>query len=323
LSTDVAGRIGAALDGSLDCSAVDDSTLLHELTPVAESLLERHLNQTKEWFPHEYVPWERGPQVVVDRPWRPEDSSMAPAVRSALFVNLLTEDNLPYYLRDVQRLFGSDDVWGTWTCRWTAEEARHSVVIRDYLTLVNAIDPIELERGRMTQMSTAQVPDPPSTAHGVLYLSLQELATRISHHNTGKLIDDPAGQEVMKRVAFDENFHYLFYRDLATAAFDIDPSAMMCALESELVNFSMPGTGIPGFAAHSRAISKAGIYDFRVHHEQILVPVVLRHWGVGQRTGLDAPAERAQESIVSHIEKVGRVAARLAERAGEVNPDRS
>lgn len=289
--------------------------MLEALTPVAESLLARHLSQTKEWFPHEFVPWERGPDVVVGRPWQPEDSTMVPAVRSALYVNLLTEDNLPYYLRDVQRLFGNDDVWGQWTRRWTAEEARHSIVIRDYLTLVNAIDPVELERSRMTQMSTAHVPDPPSTAHGVLYLSLQELATRISHHNTGKLIDDPAGQEVMKRVAFDENFHFLFYRDLATAAFELDPSTMLCALETELVNFAMPGTGIPGFSAHARAISRAGIYDFRVHYEQILVPVVLRHWAVGQRTGLTPEAARAQEAIIAHVDKVGRVAARLGERA--------
>ena len=164
---------------------MDDVTLLRELTPTAEKLYERHLAQTKEWFPHEYVPWDRGPSVVVDRPWRPEDSGLPQAVRSALFVNLLTEDNLPYYLRDVQRLFGGNDVWGQWTRRWTAEEARHSVVIRDYLTLSNAIDPIELERGRMQQMSTAQVPDPPTTAQGLVYLALQELATRISHHNTG------------------------------------------------------------------------------------------------------------------------------------------
>ena len=296
---------------------MDDAALLHELTPVAEGLYERHLAQTKEWFPHEYVPWHRGPAVVVDRPWRAEDSALPDGVRSALFVNLLTEDNLPYYLRDVQRLFGSDDVWGQWTRRWTAEEARHSIVIREYLTLTNALDPIELERGRMMQMSTAQVPDPPSTAQGVLYLALQELATRISHHNTGKLLADPAGQEVMKRVAFDENFHYLFYRDLATAAFDVDPSAMMVALEAELRAFAMPGTGIPDFAAHSRAISRAGIYDFRVHHEQILVPVVLRHWAVSARGDLSPEAQRAQVSIVAHVDKVGRVAARIAERVGE------
>ena len=54
----------------------------------------------------------------------------------------------------------------------------------------------------------------------------------------------------------------------------------------------MPGTGIPGFDAHAAAIAKAGIYDFAIHHDQILVPVVLRHWGIESLTGLDAEAER-------------------------------
>jgi acyl-[acyl-carrier-protein] desaturase len=209
---------------------MDDASLLRALEPVAEALFERHLAQAREWFPHEYVPWDRGPEVVVGRPWHPGLSAVPEAVQSALFVNLLTEDNLPYYLRDVQRLLGTDDVWGHWTRRWTAEEARHSIVIRDYLTLANAIDPVKLERARMVQMSTAKVPDPVSAAHGIVYLALQELATRITHQNTGRLIADPAGREVMKRVAFDENLHYLFYRDLASAAFDMYPSTIMCEL---------------------------------------------------------------------------------------------
>ena len=34
--------------------------LLLELEPEAERLLERHLAVAEEWFPHEYVPWDRG-----------------------------------------------------------------------------------------------------------------------------------------------------------------------------------------------------------------------------------------------------------------------
>ena len=51
----------------------------------------------------------------------------------------------------------------------------------------------------------------------------------------------------MKRVAADENLHYLFYRDLVTAAIELDPSAMMIAIERQIRTFQMPGTGIPGF----------------------------------------------------------------------------
>ena len=107
------------------------------------------------------------------------------------------------------------------------------------------------------------------------------------------------GYEIMKRVASDENRHHLFYRDLATAALELDPSGMVIAIERQVREFEMPGTGIVDFDAHARAIAKAGIYDFQIHHAQILVPVVLRHWGVeepdrAQRRGRAGPRRAAQ-----------------------------
>ena len=38
---------------------MDDATLLRELEPTVETLLGRHLTTTKEWFPHEVVPYSR------------------------------------------------------------------------------------------------------------------------------------------------------------------------------------------------------------------------------------------------------------------------
>jgi acyl-[acyl-carrier-protein] desaturase len=299
---------------------MNDAAVLRELAPAAERLVERHLSQTREWFPHELVPWELGPSVRPDVPWDESESPLPAAVRSALYVNLLTEDNLPYYLRDVDRMFGQHGgPWSEWVRRWTAEESRHATVIREYLTLTRAVCPVELERGRMAQMSSGEVPEPPTAMRGLAYLSIQELATRISHLNTGKLLPDRHGREIMKRVAVDENYHHLFYRDAAAAAFDLDASEMMVALEAEVTAFAMPGTGIPNFKEHSRAISRAGIYDFRSHHEQILVPLVVRHWGVAERRGLKPEAERAQHSVLEHIEKLGRVVARMAERAAETS----
>ena len=67
---------------------------------------------------------------------------------------------------------------------------------------------------------------------------------------------------------------------------------MVCALERQVRTFEMPGTGILDFEAHAKAIAKAGIYDFGIHHDQILVPVVLRHWGVEALEGLTPEAER-------------------------------
>jgi acyl-[acyl-carrier-protein] desaturase len=294
---------------------MDDVALLAELEPVAEQLLERHLAATKMWYPHAMVPWSRGEDFEPDYEWDPAEADVPAPVRSALYVNLLTEDNLPYYFRDIHRMYGhGGGAWGEWTRRWTAEEGRHAMVIRDYLMVTRSVDPVWLEDGRMAQMSTGQVPEPPTAAHGFCYLTLQELATRISHRNTGKVLTDKVGYEIMARVATDENHHFLFYRDVAKAAFEVDPSTTMKALADEVQNFVMPGTGIPGFVEHSKAIAKEGIYDLVSHHEQILVPVVLRHWAIEDVVGLDDEGERARDAVLSYISKSGRVAARLAER---------
>jgi len=297
---------------------VNESELLNELTPVAESLLERHLATSKEWFPHDYVPYSRGRDHVRGHQWTPDDADLdgheiTPEVRSALLVNLLTEDNLPYYFRTVEQMFGTDGAWGTWVRRWTAEEGRHSMAIYGYLMTTRAIDPVELERSRMAQVSGGQTPNPP-LHEGFIYLALQELATRISHRNTGALLGDPAGYEVMKRVGSDENLHQLFYRDLAAAAIEADPNTMMIAMEKQVRNFAMPGTGIPDFDRHAALIAKAGIYDLQVHHEQILVPVVLRQWDAANIGGLTGDGAIAQEKLMKRLATSERVAKRFADK---------
>ena len=293
-------------------AATTPEAFISELEPEVARLLERHVTQSKEWFPHSLVPWSRGRDFDESWEWSPEETDIPSEVRSSLFVNLLTEDNLPYYFRTIESMFGRESAWGEWSRRWTAEEGRHSIVIRDYLTVTRALDPVDLERGRMAQVSCGQVPEPQLPSDGLVYVALQELATRIAHHNTGKLLDDPAGYEVMKRVVGDENRHHLFYRDLVHAGIELDPSGMVLAIEKQVREFAMPGTGIVDFGRHARAIARAGIYDFQIHHDQILAPVVLRHWGVEQLTGLTDDAERARDALLSRIERIGRAGRRLA-----------
>jgi acyl-[acyl-carrier-protein] desaturase len=169
----------------------------------------------------------------------------------------------------------------------------------------------------MAQMCAAVVPEPDTVPDALSYVALQELATRVSHWNTGKLLTDKVGTDIMARVAADENLHYLFYRDLVTAALELEPSRTMCAITRQALEFEMPGVGIIDFSSHAAAIARAGIYDFAIHHEQILCGVVLRHWKVESLTGLSADAERARDTLMVHIDRVGRVGRRFAERRAE------
>jgi acyl-[acyl-carrier-protein] desaturase len=168
----------------------------------------------------------------------------------------------------------------------------------------------------MAQVSGGIAPQPASAMRGMIYVTLQELATVISHLNTGKLLTDPAGYEIMKRVSVDENFHYLFYRDITSAALELDPSGFVLALEQEVNGFAMPGVGIPDFDQHAKVIANAGVYDFAIHHDKILQPVALRHWKLEELTGLSDEAERSRDRTLKYIARLGKVAARLKARRG-------
>lgn len=298
---------------------MDEKALLNEIAPAAEKLLARHMGVSKEWFPHEFIPYNRGRDFVPGEQWVAQDADfgdvgheMDEAVRTSLFVNLLTEDNLPYYTRDISSLFGNDSAFGEWGRNWTAEEGRHSIVIRDYLTVTRAVDPVALERARMQQVRGGQVPTPSSLFEALAYLTMQELATRIAHRNTGKMMKDEIGTAIMSRVGNDENLHYLFYRDLTTAALEADPSSMVIGMEQAVRTFSMPGIGITDFDHMAREIARAGIYNLAIHHDQILEPVVIRHWKVSEIEGLSAEAEQARIALIDRIERTGRVGKRLS-----------
>ena len=291
---------------------------LKDLGPTAEKLMEKHLNMTKEWFPHEMVPWSIGRDFTPGEKWDETEHALPEGVRSALFVNLLTEDNLPYYFNALDVAFSRDGIWGEWARRWTAEEHRHSIVLRDYLTVTRMVDPVVLERARMDQVSTGIIPEPVSPEDTVAYVALQELATRVVHRNTGKMVDEPMGYAIMARIAADENLHYIFYRDITQVSLDRDPNVTMEAIERQVRSFAMPGTGIQGFAAHAMAIAKAGIYDFALHYEQVIKPVVLRSWKVESLTGLDARGERARERLMKFISRLEIAARRVNERKEEI-----
>jgi acyl-[acyl-carrier-protein] desaturase len=285
---------------------------------AAGRLLERHYAMSREWFPHELVPWGSGRDPEPGWDGRPDPSTLPPGVLSALFVNLLTEDNLPHYFHSIASRFEPDSPIGEWTRRWTAEEQRHSIAIRDWICVTRQLNLVDLERARMQQVAGGFDTGIRSSSlgDGLVYLALQELATRVSHRNTGQMLTDPAGTAIMNRVAADENLHFLFYRDLVSAVLEESPSDVVLAIERQVREFAMPGTGIPNFTAHAAAIAAIGIYDYRVHYEQILTPLVLKHWQLEKIEGLSDDAERSRDATLLWIARVGRVARRMAQATG-------
>jgi acyl-[acyl-carrier-protein] desaturase len=148
---------------------------------------------------------------------------------------------------------------------------------------------------------------------GVVFTSIQELATRLSHRNTGLLTDDERAVKLTARIATDENLHYVFYRDLAAAAFEIDPSAAMLALRRQVIGFQMPGAGMVGFSEKARAMARVGIYNLGIHLEQVLRPILFTHWKITEIEGLSDEAASARDDILAYLARVERVAGKLGE----------
>jgi acyl-[acyl-carrier-protein] desaturase len=280
------------------------TALLMELEPVVEANLNRHLEKAKPWNPHDYVPWSRGRDFAFlgGQDWDPQDSQLDEVAKAAMVVNLLTEDNLPSYHREIAARFGLDGPWGQWVGQWTAEEGRHSIAIRDYLIVTRGVDPEELERLRMLHTAAGYDSGDKTIIEALVYVSFQELATRISHRNTGKASGCPIADQLLARIAADENLHMVFYRNLVAAAFDTMPDATMQAVAKEVINFQMPGAGMPGFAENAVTIAKAGIYDLRVHLDEVVRPV-LRFWNVFERD-LTGDAARARDDMAAFLDFV-------------------
>ncbi|GAS94461.1 acyl-[acyl-carrier-protein] desaturase desA1 [Mycolicibacterium canariasense] len=292
-----------------------DLQLLHELEPVVEKQINRHLSMRKDWNPHDYIPWSDGKNFYAlgGEEWHPEQSKLSEVARIAMVTNLLTEDNLPSYHREIAMNFTMDGPWGFWVNRWTAEENRHGIALRDYLLVTRSIDPIELEELRVEQVTRGFSPGQnqqggdelfaESLFDSVIYVTFQELATRVSHRNTGKACNEPIADQLLGRISADENLHMIFYRDVSAAGLDIAPNQAMKSLHKVLTNFKMPGYTIPDFRRKAVVIATGGVYDPRIHLDDIVMPV-LKKWRIFEREDFTGEAAKLRDEVGKHVEEL-------------------
>jgi acyl-[acyl-carrier-protein] desaturase len=259
-------------------------------------LFDEHRERREHWYFHEFVPWERGRNYLTE-PWDVSQCTISEAARTSLVLNLLTEDNLPYYHSAVESRIPEGSALADWNRLWTAEEGQHAIALRSYLLTSRNCNPRALEDDRLSVMTTGYQPSWQNIAELFAYTAAQELATRVSHRNAGKLTDDPVAFELMRLIAADENHHFIFYKGAMTALLKVAPSLAIEGVYKALSNFEMPGTVIPGFLRRSIEIAKAGVYNLRIHHDRVLQPL-LRDWNVAALENLSTKAAEIQEKLM-------------------------
>jgi acyl-[acyl-carrier-protein] desaturase len=288
--------------------------LVEAIDAEVERLTAEHLARRADWYFHDVVPWERG-ESFREKPWDVSQCTISENARTALILNLLTEDNLPYYHALIEKHMPRTSAFTRWNHLWTAEEGQHAIAIRSYLLTSRNCDPDELEDDRKATMINGYQPSYDDPTEIFAYTAAQELATRVSHRNAGKITDDPAAFELMRLIATDENHHFIFYKGVMQAMLDQSADQVLGGIYRVFDNFQMPGVAMPNFLRRSVEVAKAGVYNLRIHHDRVVVPLI-KEWKIADLTGLKPAAAELQDKIMSLPAQIMSKAERFEERVG-------
>lgn len=105
-----------------------------------------------------------------------------------------TEKNLPKYVLQLEATMGGNSAIEEWIGRWSAEEDRHGDLIGRFLNVTYLVNTWQMEEVRMYNMTYGSVPQPVSAMDAVAYVTMQELATKESHNNTGLIVKRELGE---------------------------------------------------------------------------------------------------------------------------------
>ncbi|MBJ8343759.1 acyl-ACP desaturase [Antrihabitans sp. YC2-6] len=278
---------------------MNDGALLSALAPVVDDNLRRHVAESVVWEPHDFVPFDEGRNYAFmgGDDWSPEQSTLSDVGKLALSVSLLAADNMPSFHRELAYQLRTGP-WWRWVGRWTAEENRHAIVLRNYLVVTRAVDPVELERVRMAHM-TANFRYPSMGLLQVLAnAAFDETASSIRHRNSAGVVGEPLAASICNRIALDDELQRTFYANILTAALEVVPDQVVRAVADAVKGFRIPLIPLPNNRDSTAELAAAGIYDPTREAELVFAPL-LEHWNIFDRTDLGEQGQQAQQELTA------------------------
>ena len=287
--------------------------LIPSLEPRLRDLYDQHNERAAkiDWAYSDFVPLE---QFQRDPDGIPR---LSPTLLSALELALFTEVNLPWFTTTLTTVFK-----GTWSVlmdfvhTWTSEEDAHSLLLEVYMLLGRNGDPraraaLRKQVIRAGLLAGDTLTDP---LQALVYTSIQERATQIYYLNLARAAEpeDPGLANVLRRLAKDETLHYSFYRDAVKLHLDADPNCVYPVADI-LLRFEMPGRGSPGYQERADIAQHAGIYGPEQFFTQV-IDTIMKYWDVENLLPSYAEARDAQQKLVKQMDRLARIAAKLAQR---------
>lgn len=270
----------------------------------------------RHWFPSQVLPsldYEKSGDLewVINLQKRAE--KIPDDVRISLALNIITEEGLPHFHTILSKSVGENTALIDWTNLWTAEEETHGALLKQFANASKILNTLYLEKEKFEYLKEGFKPAWTGNPWKLfVYTSLQEMATKVSHENTGKIVEhiDPYFNELTKLVAQDEAKHYAFYMKLFKEIILRDPNDALKAAAELMPRIDMPAVAISEFPKYAEVIGRMQIYSFRKYID--IVNKLIISWGIdSDMRGLDDNGKRYQQDILELPGRLSKAADRF------------
>lgn len=282
-----------------------DDDLILVLEKALPELTEEHERAAITWNPHDLVPWDDGRNYAFlgGSDWEESDSTVPEAIGVAVLALVLTKDNLPSFHRILGVNFPPFSEWRALVGRWTAEDNRHSIALRDHLIVTRAVDPEWLEALRLSHVTHGYEQNEKSRSLSpAACLAVMAVHENLSTWFASRLAEDVESESlsgILRNVATDDAVQASTFTNFLNAALTAQPDATVIAVEEAFALNRPIGSDIADLADKIHLIpeSYTGAEAFRTAATALVD-------GLGLRTldGLGADAEAARQKILARTE---------------------
>jgi len=222
-------------------NVLSEDELIIALEKALPEVAEDHQLASTVWNPHEYVPWDDGRNFAFmgGDDWDPSQQTLSDETAAGLLALLLTKDNLPSYHRILAKYFPAFSDWRQLVGVWTAEDNRHAVVLRDYLVVRRAIDPVDAEERRRVHVTAgyrqneAQVDELKPLDVLALMAVHEAESVKFIEKMQASVTDDILAQ-ILHKVAGDDETSSRTFVNLLGAGLVADQDTAVIALDKAL-----------------------------------------------------------------------------------------
>lgn len=309
---------------------------LRHVEPFVASQLKSLLRDPEtNWQPMDFSPdlsTAEGFEEV--RALQAEANALPDDAMTVLVGDMITEEALPTYaswifaLEGIGNLGEPDTAWGAWNRGWCGEENRHGDILNRYLYLSGRVNMREVEVTVNSLINDGGDPQSENDPYRTfIYTSFQEIATRISHLNVGKVAEQVGASrlyELSKRVAGDEQRHARAYKLFITKFLEIDSSEVVLAFQDMMKKkITMPAMYMrergkevgETFKKFEVIANRSGVYT-PWHYVEIMENLV-KDWDIQHLSGLTPSATKAQDYLCTLADRYKKIIERMKPREAE------